>query len=563
MLLIGFTQYRHAPSLPAIANNLDGLREFFTSADGWGLPAEHCQVIQDATTADDLIAPLNAAATAARDTLFVYYAGHGILDEDLEFSLSLPDSRLHEPWTGVSYHWFRRALARSRATRRVAILDSCFSGKVHAVMGTTSQAVAAQAAATGTVVLTSARDDRVALAPEGEPYTAFTGELLTVLRKGIDQGPRLITVDLVYEQIKAALAMKGRPRPDRTGSDNSGHAVIAVNPAYTPGSPTFKPQPTTVPVRERLRIFAERLNAVDAPTSSIDPPGPVVAETAVGRKTRQPWASVFSAPSKPPAPQRRLPVFTAGRYEFTAAVAAGGMGEIFLAQDTLLGREVIVKRLRENGPEKEHLRYEARAAAALNHPSIATVYDVVTDASGDFIVMENVRGWTLAELRLEKRPNIQEVVAMLLEVLDGLQHSHEAGIIHCDIKPSNLMLTNDGRVKILDFGISSLNESVHQSDYMVGTPMFMPPEAWSGHAPHVTRDIYSTGTVMYELITAHPAHKAQAFPPLNPSPVTRPRDLVPDLDAGLEAVLLKALAPKPGDRYVSATEMRSALHRFL
>jgi hypothetical protein len=562
--LIGFAQYSHAPDLPAIVNNLNSLREFFVSADGWGMAAEHCHVIEDATTADDLIAPLNRAAAEARDTLFVYYAGHGILDEALEFSLSVPGSRLHEPWTGVSYRWIRQAITRSRAKRRVAVLDSCFSGKVHAAMGSPSQAVKAQTAAGGTVVLTSARDDRVALAPEGERYTAFTGELLTVLRRGIDGGSRLITVDQVYDQVKFALAIKGRPRPDRTGSDTCGKTVLAVNPAFTAGALDPAPQATPVSARERLRALVARLGATDVPTSGNGSLSAPSTRATIGGKPRQRGSTASAGPTRPsPRGSRPLPIIARGRYKCTVAVAMGGMGEVLLAQDTVLGREVIVKRLRGQQSGGDHLRYEARAAAALNHPCIATVHDVVTDAAGDFIVMEHVRGWTLDQVPSLTRPTVPEAVAVLHDILDGLEHSHAAGIMHCDIKPHNLILTAGGRVKILDFGISSLNESAHREGQIAGTPLYMPPECWEGAAPHATRDIYSAGAVLYELITGRGVHQGQAFPSPSPHPPPRARDLVPDLDAGVEAVIQKALAQKPADRYTSATHMRSALGRYL
>ncbi|MBT2530142.1 protein kinase [Streptomyces sp. ISL-99] len=564
VVLIGFAQYSHAPDLPAISNNLDSLRDFFLSEEGWGMAAEHCHVIEDATTADDLIAPLNRAAAEARDTLFVYYAGHGILDEALEFFLSMPGSRLHEPWTGVSYRWIRQAITRSRAKRRVAVLDSCFSGKVHAAMGGPSQAVKAQTAAGGTVVLTSARDDRVALAPEGDRYTAFTGELLTVLRRGIDGGSRLLTVDHVYEQVKFALALKGRPRPDRTGSDTCGKTVLAVNPAFTADASDPTPRTPGVSARERLHALADRLGATDAPTGGHGPLSAPPTAANPREKTQQRGSAASAGPAvQAPRIRRPLPIIANGRYRFTAAVGMGGMGEVFLAQDTVLGREVIVKRLHGHQSGSDHLLYEARAAAALNHPSIATVHDVVTDAAGDFIVMEHVRGWPLDQVPSLTRPTVPESVAALHDILDGLEHSHAAGIIHCDIKPHNLILTASGRVKILDFGISSLNESAHREGQIAGTVLYMPPECWAGAAPHATRDIYSAGAVLYQLITGRGVHQGHAFPSSPPPPPARPRELVPGLDAGIEAVMQKALAPKPADRYTSAAHMRSALGRYL
>lgn len=563
VVLIGFARYGHAPDLPAVDNNLDALQEFFTSASGWSLPGEHCHVIRQAAVPDDLITPLRSAATTARDTLLVYYAGHGILDEDMEFSLSLPGSRLDEPWTGVSYTWVKRFIARARAKRRVAVLDSCFSGKAHAVMGSTSEAVKGQAAAAGTTVITSARDDRVALAPAGETYTAFTGELLTVLREGMDGGPAVLTVDQVYECVKQALAAKGRPRPDRTGSDTCGHTVMAVNRAFVPVAAAAEPH---VLAHQHLHRWVTRLQegheeaAGAAPvTASSTEAGTVIVAEDTQRGGNPAGESQLAKRYGPPGAGK---TFANGRYETIAMVGLGGMAEVYLCRDTLLGRTVIAKRVRsdKSGLGPDHLRDEARAVAALNHPLIAAVYDVVQEATGQYLIMEYVPGWELG-VASAARPTVQEILAAAMDVLDGLGHSHAAGIIHCDIKPSNLVLTTQGRVKILDFGISSINESIHKMGASAGTLRYMPPEAFAGEPPHVTRDIFSIGATLGELITGRQRiHQASRFSPPRPS---GPSSLVPDLDPGVEALIEKAMALNPGERFSSAAQMRAEIERYM
>ncbi|MGW1532547.1 caspase, EACC1-associated type [Streptomyces aureus] len=563
MVLIGFARYGHAPDLPAVDNNLDALQEFFTSTSGWGLPGEHCHVIRQAAAPDDLITPLRSAATAARDTLLVYYAGHGILDEDMEFSLSLPGSRLDEPWTGVSYTWVKRFIARARAKRRLAVLDSCFSGKAHAVMGSTSEAVKGQAAAAGTTVITSARDDRVALAPAGETYTAFTGELLTVLREGMDGGPAVLTVDQVYECVKQALAAKGRPRPDRTGSDTCGHTVMAVNRAFVPVAATAEPHALA---HQHLRRWVARLQeghkeAADSPpvTASSTETGTVIAAEGT-----QPGGALArnSRPAEPNSPPDAGKIFANGRYETIAMVGIGGMAEVYLCRDTLLGRTIIAKRVRtdQSGLGPDHLRDEARAVAALNHPSIAAVYDVVQEAAGQYLIMEYVPGWELG-VAAAARPTVQEILAAAMDVLDGLEHSHAAGIIHCDIKPANLVLTTQGRVKILDFGISSINESIHKIGGSAGTLRYMPPEAFAGEPPHVARDIFSVGATLGELITGRQNNYPTSH--FGPPRLSPPSELVPDLDPGVEALIEKAMALNPGERFSSAAQMRAEIERYM
>ncbi|WP_435220564.1 caspase, EACC1-associated type [Streptomyces sp. Tue6028] len=566
-MLIGFARYSHAPDLPAVDNNLDALQEFFISTAGWSLPAEHCHVIRQAATANDLITPLRSAAAAARDTLLVYYAGHGILDEDMEFSLSLPASQLDEPWTGVSYTWVKRFIARARAKRRVAVLDSCFSGKAHAVMGSTSEAVKGQAAAAGTTVITSARDDRVALAPAGETYTAFTGELLTVLHEGVDGGPAVLTIDQVYECVKHALAAKGRPRPDRTGSDTSGHTAIVANRAFVRVAPAAEPR---VLAHRHLRGWVERLAKGQEETTGAVPPLASSTETgtaATGMGTqlrgntarRHPQAKVNTRSEVRKA-------FANGRYETMSMMAVGGMGEVYLCRDTVLGRTIVIKRVRSGWTDRgaDFLRDEARAAAALNHPSIAAVYDVVQEAADPYMIMEYVPGWELGRAAAITRPTVQEALAAALDVLDGLRHSHAAGIIHCDIKPSNLILTPEGRVKILDFGISSINESIHKDGMIIGTQLYMPPESFAGEPPHVTRDIFSTGAVLYELITGQRVHHGdKASHPGAPQRPPRLSALVPDLNPGVEALIEKAIALRPDERFSSAAQMRAEVEHYM
>ncbi|MGW4030670.1 caspase, EACC1-associated type [Streptomyces sp. NPDC004838] len=555
-MLIGFSDYSEAPDLPAVENNLEGLREFFTSPRGWSLPSEHCVVIDGAEDAADLIAPLREATSAARDTLLLYYAGHGILDEDLEFVLSLPASRLDEPWTGVSYKWIRNFVARSRAKSRIAVIDSCFSGKAQAVMGGTSEAVKSQAAAAGTVVITSARDDRVALAPEGEKYTAFTGEFLSVLSEGIEGGPSVLSVDQVYESIKDALAAKGRPRPDKTGSDTSGRMGLAINQAYIPdpvGSTT------SLSPRESLKELVARLQQLGSLPTTLRRSSTTVEHSIFRDKT-----GFIGRNGLPPDEPDGNP--GGGRYVNPTRVSSGGMGSIFLAEDSLLGRAVVLKSLHSyllqgRHELKHHLYYEARAAAALNHPSIGSVYDLIDDSTGQFIVMEYVQGWDMKVVLSAARLTVVESVAVILDVLDGLDHSHAAGVIHCDVKPANFILGQSGRVKILDFGISSINASMHHEDRVIGTPVYMSPEAWRGAPPDVQRDIYGAGAALYEMVTGQSLHPPgrDIYEIGTTPPTIRTREFVPEVPLVVEKVLEKALAPQPDARYRSAAQMRAAL----
>ncbi|MFD7049682.1 serine/threonine-protein kinase [Streptomyces mirabilis] len=276
------------------------------------------------------------------------------------------------------------------------------------------------------------------------------------------------------EHVKHALAARGRPRPDRTGSDTAGSLALARNRAFTPSRTTS----TRVPFTEVLRKLALRLD-IDS-----------VAE-----------------PSKP---RPHDPLVVGGRYAVDGLVGSGGMGSVYRAKDQLLGRVVAIKSLRRDLSDDSRLplilRDEARVVATLNHPAIAGVHDFVESDEGNFIVMEYVYGENLMAVLRRGRVSPMESVALLRVVLDALKHAHESGIINCDIKPGNIMLTPDGRVKVLDFGVASLVENPRQGVHstegsIVGTPSYMSPEAIRGEAPTLHRDLYGAGVTLYELLT--------------------------------------------------------------
>ncbi|WP_078910777.1 caspase, EACC1-associated type [Streptomyces sp. NRRL WC-3742] len=540
VVLAGVAYYDHLPPLPAVRNNLAGLAGFFTSRFGWGLPPSHCTVVTDPRHTFDLIDPVRRAAAEATDTLLVYYGGHGHLDEELRYSISLAGSRQNEPWTCMPYTWLRSALTQTRAERRVVILDSCFSGQAHGLMADEADALRAQVATAGAVVISSARHDLPALAPVGEPYTAFTGELLRVLVHGIAGGQAEITVDTAYSQVKAALAEKGRPTPDRTGTDTSGALVIARNPAFRPSAPEAAPRPAP---GAHLRALAERRLQ-----------RPVGGWSYAGQRT----TGVHQAPEA-----------TGKRYETVSLIGQGGMGEVKLAFDRFLSRMVAVKMIKPRGDEEPfEQRFfwtEARAVAALNHPNVAAIYDVGEGEAGRFIVMEYVSGAPLSDLAGDGKLSPDEAAEAVHDVLAGLDAAHRAGVIHCDIKPHNLMLTPDGTVKILDFGISHFQGeiSLYEEGTVVGTPAYMPPEIYAGAEPTAATDIYQAGVTFYELCTGEKPFTGttvyEVFARVLEGTVVPPSELTPELPAAYEAVILRALEREPQDRYESAAEMRAAI----
>ncbi|MEU4794683.1 protein kinase [Streptomyces sp. NPDC023327] len=543
VVLIGVADYDHLPPLPAVRNNLAALANFFTSAPGWGLPSEHCTVVTDPSQSAEFIDPVRRAAAEATDTLLVYYSGHGHLDDELRYSVSVTGSRQDEPWTCLPYAWLKSVLIQTRAERRVVILDSCFSGQAHGLMADAADALRGQVATTGAVVISSARHDLPALAPIGETYTAFTGELLQVLTHGIAGGTAEISIDAAYAHVKTALAAQGRPTPDRTGTDTSGTLVIARNPKFRPRTPAAasRPAPGT-----HLQALANRLLLRSVDTRS---------DKTASRRYVEP-----------------TPV--GERYEVLHPIGRGGMGTVHAAYDRLLDRQVALKSIQLHGQEEPIERQvfwtEVRVAAGLSHPNVAAIHDVVEGKTGRFFVMELVPGIDLSTALNENRPlSPDEAAEAVHDVLSGLEAAHQAGVVHCDVKPANIMLTPNGRVKILDFGLSHViaeeeRGPLHQGNgTIVGTANYMAPESIRGQLPTTSVDIYGAGVVFYELCTGQvPFPASSAFEVMSRKiheAATPPGQIRPGLPSTYQAIIMRALERDPQERYGSATDMRAAI----
>ncbi|MGD3105337.1 Stk1 family PASTA domain-containing Ser/Thr kinase [Streptomyces sp. YGL11-2] len=269
-----------------------------------------------------------------------------------------------------------------------------------------------------------------------------------------------------------------------------------------------------------------------------------------------------------------------GRYELGSVLGRGGMAEVYLAHDTRLGRTVAVKTLRvdlaRDPSFQARFRREAQSAASLNHPSIVAVYDTGEDyvdgVSIPYIVMEYVDGSTLRELLHSGRKLLPErSLEMTTGVLQALEYSHRAGIVHRDIKPANVMLTRTGQVKVMDFGIAramgDAGMTMTQTAAVIGTAQYLSPEQAKGEQVDARSDLYSTGCLLYELLTVRPpfvgdSPVAVAYQHVREEP-QKPSNFDPEISPEMDAIVLKALVKDPDYRYQSADEMRADIEAAL
>ncbi len=254
------------------------------------------------------------------------------------------------------------------------------------------------------------------------------------------------------------------------------------------------------------------------------------------------------------------------RYAVIKTLGEGGMANVYLAYDTILDRNVAVKVLRGDlaNDEKFVRRFqrEALSASSLNHPNIVEMYDVGEDDGQYYIVMEYVEGKTLKQL-LKKRGSltITEVIDIMSQLTDGMAHAHDAYIIHRDIKPQNIMILENGLIKITDFGIAmALNSTqLTQTNSVMGSVHYLPPEQASGKGSTIKSDIYSMGILMYELLTGSVPYVGDnaveiALKHLR-EPLPSIRKKLPELPQSIENIILKATAKNPQNRYKDAREM--------
>lgn len=262
-----------------------------------------------------------------------------------------------------------------------------------------------------------------------------------------------------------------------------------------------------------------------------------------------------------------------GRYEIHELIGVGGMANVYRCTDTIDDREVAIKILKDEYLNNEEFirrfKNESKAIAMLSHPNIVKVYDVSFGDMIQYIVMEYIDGITLKEY-IDRQGIIEwkDALHLATQILKALQHAHECGIVHRDIKPQNIMLLQDGTIKVTDFGIARFSDKATRTmtEQAIGSVHYIAPEQARGDVTDGKTDIYSVGVMLYEMLTGKlpfdgDSAVSVALMQLQSTP-KRPREVNPGIPIGLEQITMKAMQKQPSARYTSAAEMLSDIERF-
>ena len=259
------------------------------------------------------------------------------------------------------------------------------------------------------------------------------------------------------------------------------------------------------------------------------------------------------------------------RYLILNQIGSGGMADIYLAQDTLLERQVAIKILKRDFSRsvefQQRFVLEAKAAANLFHPNIVTVFDFGFYHSDPFIVMEYVPGSDLKTLIRQKKDfSIQESLDLMIQACAGLGYAHRAGLVHCDVKPQNMLITLDRKLKITDFGIARALVSINpgeRSNIVWGSPLYFSPEQANGIAPSPSSDVYSLGIVLYEILTGKLPYSGNTSEELSRMHshvlAIPPSKLNPQIPSAVDQIVLKVISKEPVSRYRNADQLGRVL----
>jgi Protein kinase domain/Caspase domain len=517
VVLIGASRFSSGelPDLPAVRNNLDELARCLR---GIG----RCAVVADPESPVALVDAVHDAATEAEDTLIVYYAGHGLVHpRTLGLLLAVVGSAPGRTHTAVPYDQVRECLLDSPAARKVVILDCCYSGRAFGGMADPTTAVANEAIVEGTYLLASAPPNKQSLSPPGERFTAFTGALVNVLRKGIPDGPEHLRLDLIYRHVRDTLRRAALPEPQLRTANTAGELALIRNPwrravvvEPIPEVPIVDLGVETPSVRERVKRLVRQLGADKSYVC------PVCRAIVNGQNFVRHFDkhSQLETGRLDPATLAleiagAVPLgLLAGRYELGELIGSGGRIKVYRAIDRITEQAVIVKQLPASG-------FDDRIGR-INHPAIARVVDLLVKGPVAHIVLEYVPGRILSEVLAAEGPMLpQRATRIAADICGALAYAHGQGIVHGAINSRNVIVGDDDTVKLLNLGTSG------------------------GTKPRV--DLYLTGRLLGEMLTGIPVTLE--------TPV--PQGFSPHLDS----ILRTALHPDLAERYQTAGEFMRAL----